>query len=65
MNGNIRLMSTPSTCIQFLPGSEDFAVDSRAPGYRWLTLHENGRIESGVQRLAQVPGSVDLASAGY
>ena len=65
MHGNIRLMSTPSTCIQFLPGSEDFAVDSRAPGYRWLTLHENGRIESGVQRLAQVPGSVDLASAGY
>lgn len=65
LRGNIWLMSTPSTCVQFLPGSEDFALDTRAPGYRWLTLHADGRIESGVQRLSEMPGSVDLASAGY
>lgn len=62
---NVRLMATPSTCIQFLPGSERFAVDTTAPGYRWLSLHEDGRIETGVERLSEIPGAVDLASVGY
>lgn len=44
----VRLMSTPSTCLQFLPNSDDFAVDVRPPGYRWLDLLENGRIDSDV-----------------
>jgi Icc protein len=62
---NVKLMATPSTCIQFLPGSTAFAVDQAAPGYRWLSLFEDGSIETGVERLAEIPGVVDLASAGY
>jgi Icc protein len=58
-------MASPSTCIQFLPGSDGFAVDTTAPGYRWLSLHADGRIETGVQRLSEIPGTLDLASAGY
>jgi Icc protein len=65
MRKNVRLMATPSTCIQFLPGSDRFAVDSAAPGYRWLSLHEDGRIETGIERLSEIPGAVDLASVGY
>jgi len=65
MRGDIKLMSSPSTCIQFLPGSEDFAVDTAAPGYRWLVLHPDGRIETGVERLAALPGQIDMASSGY
>jgi Icc protein len=61
----VRLMATPSTCIQFLPGSDDFALDTAAPGYRWLSLYPDGRIETGVERLEEIPGTVDLASAGY
>jgi 3',5'-cyclic-AMP phosphodiesterase len=61
----VRLMASPSTCIQFLPGSATFALDETAPGYRWLSLFEDGRIETGIERLAEVPGAVDLASAGY
>jgi Icc protein len=61
----VRLMASPSTCIQFLPGSAAFAVDEAAPGYRWLSLFEDGRIETGAERLAEVPGAVDLASTGY
>ena len=61
----VRLMATPSTCIQFLPGSEKFALDTAAPGYRWLSLHPDGRIETGVERLEEIPGAIDLASAGY
>lgn len=63
--GNVRLMSAPSTCIQFLPGSEQFAIDSVPPGYRWLHLHPDGSIETGVERIREIPGSIDLAASGY
>jgi Icc protein len=65
MRNDVRLLSTPSTCIQFMPGSTEFALDDTAPGYRWLTLHEDGRIETGIKRLAEIPGTIDLESAGY
>jgi len=65
MRGDVRLLAAPSTCVQFLPGSDDFAVDNASPGYRWLSLHADGRIESGVHRLPSIPGTVDLASVGY
>jgi Icc protein len=48
MRNNVRFMSTPSTCAQFLPGSEFFALDDRAPGMRWIQLHDDGRIETEV-----------------
>lgn len=63
--GDVLLLATPSTCIQFLPGSEDFAVDSTAPGYRWLDLHPDGRIDTGVERIDTIPGRIDLAAGGY
>lgn len=47
-HGRVRLMSTPSTCGQFLPDSNEFALDSRPPGYRWLTLHPDGEISTRV-----------------
>lgn len=46
--GSVRFLSTPSTCAQFLPGSDFFALDDRPPGLRWLTLHADGRIETEV-----------------
>lgn len=44
----VRLLSTPSTCAQFRPGSDRFALDSRPPGYRWLDLHPDGTIDTAV-----------------
>jgi Icc protein len=44
----VRYMSTPSTCFQFLPGVEDFAIDVRPPGYRWLDLMPDGSIATEV-----------------
>ena len=43
----VALMATPSTCFQFVPG-QDFAIDGRPPGYRWLHLHPDGAINSRV-----------------
>ena len=46
MRGAVRFLSAPSTCSQFLPGSDFFAIDNRPPGMRWLRLYPDGRIET-------------------
>lgn len=61
----VRLLSTPSSCIQFKPGSSQFELDSLAPGYRKLLLHEDGRIETDVIRVDNTNLTVDLSSKGY
>lgn len=48
----IRIIGTPSTCRQFLPGSDDFALDDRPPAYRRLSLHDDGSI---TEELVWVP----------
>ena len=63
--GHIGLHATPSTSVQFTPGSGPFAVDSEMPGYRWFDLREDGSYETGVERVAISEYSVDLASSGY
>ena len=62
---DVLLLAAPSTCLQFLPGSEEFAVDHIPPGYRWLDLYPDGRLETGVERLPQIPGAIDLSARGY
>jgi Icc protein len=49
MHGRIRLMGTPSTCMQFTQHADEFEVDDRPPGYRWLELGDDGGIETGVE----------------
>jgi Icc protein len=41
-----RIIGTPSTCRQFKPGSDNFAVDDSPPAYRRITLHDDGAIDS-------------------
>lgn len=64
-HNGLRLMASPSTCIQFAPNSEDFRLDSVAPGYRWLRLHDEGQIDTGVSRIDPALFEVDLSGAGY
>ena len=61
----VKMMSVPSTCVQFKPNSDDFAVDSTSPGYRWLDLYADGRIETGVSRVSGVSFEVDYSIKGY
>jgi Icc protein len=61
----IELIGSPSTCIQFAPNNADFALDDKAPGYRWLKLFENGAIETGVERVRGVDFKVDFTIQGY
>ena len=50
--GTVRLMGTPSTCMQFATGADEFLVDSRPPAYRWLQLASNGGLETGIEWVA-------------
>ncbi|WXL25228.1 3',5'-cyclic-AMP phosphodiesterase [Ectopseudomonas mendocina] len=62
---SVRLLASPSTCVQFAPGSDDFQVDSTAPGYRWLRLFDDGRLETGVSRLSGFAFEIDESAGGY
>ena len=57
--GNVRLLATPSTGAQFLPQSDRYAVDTRPPAYRSITLHADGRVDSEIRWV----DAVDLKQA--
>jgi Icc protein len=47
-HGGVRIIATPSTCRQFKPGSEKFAVDDKPPGYRRIELNNDGSVQTEV-----------------
>ncbi|TNF03662.1 MAG: hypothetical protein EP323_07415, partial [Gammaproteobacteria bacterium] len=47
--GGVPVYTAPSTCFQFAPASDDFELCRQPPGYRWINLHEDGSIETGVE----------------
>src|SRR5690606_9381838 len=61
----VRLLGTPSTCVQFHPERDEFTLDRRNPGYRWLDLLPDGGIRSGVERVSGESFSIDFSSSGY
>ncbi|PAV25863.1 3',5'-cyclic-AMP phosphodiesterase [Tamilnaduibacter salinus] len=65
VEGHLRMLASPSTCIQFAPDSSDFAVDQRSPGYRWLELGPDGDVDTWVRRVDHFEMTVELDSDGY
>jgi len=65
LRDGVRLLASPSTCIQFQPGSSSFGLDDATPGYRWLELHADGRIDTGIERLSTYPEGARLRSESY
>ncbi len=61
----LRLLATPSTCVQFTPSSSQFSLDAAGPGYRWLTLYPDGRLDTGVRYIQGLNLQPDTASGGY
>lgn len=61
----VRLLSTPATSIQFAVNSANFALDDVAPGYRQLSLKEDGNIETKVIRVPIEGITPDWKSGGY
>ena len=61
----VELIATPSTCVQFLPNSDEFKVDTKMPGYRVYRLQADGHFHSRVERAGQREYHVDFAATGY
>ena len=60
-----RVLATPSTCVQFKPHCTSFTIDTVAPGWRWFTLHNDGQLETEVNRLTTQAFRPDLDAEGY
>jgi Icc protein len=50
--GNVLLLATPATSVQFKPEAPEPQVDDLAPGYRWFELYPDGGLKTGVERIA-------------
>lgn len=61
----VDLIATPSTCLQFKPGNDDFMVDDVMPAYREYVLNEDGSYSTAITRVETHTHGVDLASSGY
>lgn len=63
---NCHAFSTPSTCFQFKPNCYEFKLSNdEAPGWREITLNEDGTIESSVFRIADNLFLPDVSQKGY
>ena len=51
IRNQVPYFASPSTCAQFKPEVADFALDERAPGYRWIRCYADGKFETEVRRL--------------
>ncbi|MBD1574206.1 3',5'-cyclic-AMP phosphodiesterase [Vibrio sp. S17_S38] len=61
----VRVITSPSTCIQFKPNSNEFALDRVAPGWRSLALLPSGEIETQIYRLDGEDFLPDFDAEGY
>lgn len=61
-HGGIELLTTPSTCFQFVAATERFSVDTTPPGWRWLELGADGTLRSSVGRATDFAVTLDLST---
>lgn len=48
---SVRYLGSPSTCVQFTPESVEFAIAQAQPGFRLLTLHNDGTFDTSIERV--------------
>ena len=51
LHQGVRVLTTPSTCVQFQPRSRTYTPDPRAPAFRVLHLHDDGSLGTEVRRV--------------
>jgi Icc protein len=61
----VQWIATPSSCVQFTPKSKNFSADVKAPGYRYLSLYADGKVDTVVHRVDDFIFSVDDSVIGY
>lgn len=64
MNG-IKCYSAPSTCFQFKRKQDDFGLEKLSPGFRWVHLYPDGKVDTAVVRTDHYVGHFEEKSTGY
>ncbi|MEM9566841.1 MAG: 3',5'-cyclic-AMP phosphodiesterase [Cyanobacteria bacterium P01_E01_bin.34] len=64
-HGAVHFLGCPSTCVQFKPRSQQFAIDENAPGVRQLWFYPDGRLVTDVLRIPDAATVADSMAAGY
>ncbi|CAA0078300.1 3',5'-cyclic adenosine monophosphate phosphodiesterase CpdA [BD1-7 clade bacterium] len=59
------ILACPSTCFQFKPLSDNFALDDKMPGYRYFELFDDGSYISRVERIEYIELPIDHKAGGY
>ncbi len=59
----VRFLATPSTCAQFLPNADDFAIDPRPPAFRTLELRADGSLLTEVVWVEQHRGGTSHSAS--
>lgn len=59
------VFSTPSTCVQFQPLSDSFAVSDTAPSWRFIELHNSGQVTTTTHSLSGHLFPPDTTISGY
>lgn len=66
VRNGVKLMSSPSSCIQFAKNSASFRLDKLNPGYRSLLLYPDGTIKTSISRVTAVDFAINYdAAQGY
>jgi Icc protein len=52
---HMTFLGSPSTCYQFKPQQQSMSLDNQDPAYRVVTLKNDGKIETCVYRVLQIP----------
>lgn len=63
--GSIHCYATPATCFQFMRHQDHFGLENLAPGYRFVELHNDGRLDTGIVRLPHYIGVFEPDAKGY
>ncbi|NNJ71779.1 MAG: 3',5'-cyclic-AMP phosphodiesterase [Enterobacterales bacterium] len=65
VKSGVRLLATPSSSVQFKPGSTEFSAGTESPGYRTMKLQSNGSLSTAVHRIEHIEFTVDYTIKGY
>ncbi|NRA60754.1 MAG: 3',5'-cyclic-AMP phosphodiesterase [Psychrobium sp.] len=61
----VRVLGVPSTSVQFSPSVDEFTIDEKQPGFRFLELLANGQIKTKVHRVADNKFNPVFDPVGY
>ncbi len=65
MVNGIQYYASPSTCIQFMPNTQNFTLDTLSPGFRFFELHSDGNFSSTVCRVKDFKIHLDTETNQY